>query len=85
VTDFKRLHVLPRRWYRYEVQGDLFTKLTEESVRQKYIRDQSEARYKLRPDAYTESVMTGEVGVLYGMQIITDRYQHEQHYCSTGA
>lgn len=69
---FKRTHVRPRRYWRYEAPGTLFQKLTTETPRQRYIREQSEARYLGRDDAFgLQPVFAGEIGRVEGIRFIT--------------
>lgn len=72
-----RLHKLPRRYWRIEAPGSLFDKLTIEPPRARYIREQSEARYRRRPDAYVAPLLCGEVGRCEGFRIIISELRDE--------
>lgn len=68
---WKRLHTLPKRYYRYERQGtmaDVF--FLPETGQQRQIREQSLARYMKRQDAYKPRVYKGEFGIVDGFRII---------------
>lgn len=63
-SEWKRIWTPPRIVGR----GDLLDPLTP---RQRYVSDQSRARYLRRPDAYAEGVLTGEIGSFENVRFVT--------------
>lgn len=63
VVEFKRIHALPRRWYRGSGLGRM-------SPRQSYILEQSTARFLRRPDAAPIMFHEGEIGRYEGVRFI---------------
>lgn len=67
----KRPHQLPRRAWRYPVQGALFEQLVRMSPRQRYIIDQSTLRWEQRHNSGEEKKLhRGELGTIQGVRVI---------------
>lgn len=63
-TGFKRIHALPKRWFRHTVRFD-------ETPRGRYIRIASERRYYKRMDSVDPSgLINGEVGSIGSFRFI---------------
>lgn len=76
---WKRLHTLPRAYDRAAPPGlTIYEQLLGvrraglETGRQRFIRERSEARWRRRPDAYTDArpLYTGEIGRLESVRFI---------------
>jgi hypothetical protein len=67
----RKPHMLPRRAWRYEVQGTLAEKLTKLSARQQYIIEQSVLRWERRHNEGEKiTLLRGHIGHVDGFRII---------------